>query len=341
MKRINLVLILLLGVALAGATTVDAKRGTSSWDKGVAAFKAGDLDQAAREFQQVALSQPDWPGGHYMLGEVYLRQGNAQKAVAALRKACELDPRNASYQLALGTAYLKSGNYSDAVRMLEKISPASVPQEQQAAFLHMLAVALDKTGDTAAALDFFQKALKANPNDPTLLYNYGSAAFEADDTPTAVAALEKTISLNPSEDLLASARSLLDLIQKPIDEAEYAPYAGGGTSSVVGQAFLRTRGGDVKTGAGRQVTLEPASEYALSWVGHFPSVPRQPVIGLYRRHAIADAEGRFRFDKLPAGKWLVSTEIKWLVPGAGETGGFVFGVVEVKEGETADLVLTR
>jgi hypothetical protein len=46
---------------------------------------------------------------------------------------------------------------------------------------------------------------------------------------------------------------------------EYAAFEQPGRGSIAGQAFLTTRGGDVKMGAGRTVTLDPATRYARAW----------------------------------------------------------------------------
>jgi tetratricopeptide (TPR) repeat protein len=186
--------ILLIVLLLGGAGALEA-----GWDEGVAAFKAGKLDQAAGEFQEVAAKQPDWPGGHYMLGQVYLKQGKAQEAVAALRKANELDGGNVSYQYALGTAYLKAGRYADAATLLKRINAASLPKEHQATFQQMLAVALDKTGDSSSALDALRKAAQGKPDDSDAWYNYGTAAFNAGDTATGVSALDRAVSLDPGD----------------------------------------------------------------------------------------------------------------------------------------------
>ena len=193
MRKISTI-ILLIGLLAGAAGGVEA-----GWDEGVAAFKASRFDQALREFQEVTAKQPDWPGGHYMLGQVYLRQGKAQEAVAALRKANELDGKNVSYQYALGTAYLKAGRYSDAAEMLKRINSASLPREQQAAYQQALAVALDKTSDSSSAVDALRKAAQSNPNDADTWFSYGTAAFNSGDTATAVTALEKAVRLDAAD----------------------------------------------------------------------------------------------------------------------------------------------
>ena len=48
-------------------------------------------------------------------------------------------------------------------------------------------------------------------------------------------------------------------------ESEYDPYAGSGTGTIAGQAFFRTRGGDVKFGAGCEVHLNPVTSYSTEW----------------------------------------------------------------------------
>ena len=193
MRKISTTL-LLMALLLAGAGVAEA-----GWEEGVAAFKSGKLDVAAREFQEVVAKQPDWSGGHYMLGQVYLRQGKAQEAVASLRKANELDGKNVSYQLALGTAYLKAGRYADAAEMLKRINPASLPKEQQASYQQTLAVALDRTGDSASAVDALKKAAAGKPNDGDAWYSYGTAAFNGGNTAEGVTALEKSVRLDPSD----------------------------------------------------------------------------------------------------------------------------------------------
>ena len=77
----------------------------AGWDEGVAAFKAGNYAQAAKEFQGVVEQQPDVYQGHLMLGQALLKLNRDQEALTHLRKAFELDP---SEQRA-GSAYPRQG----------------------------------------------------------------------------------------------------------------------------------------------------------------------------------------------------------------------------------------
>ena len=50
-------------------------------------------------------------------------------------------------------------------------------------------------------------------------------------------------------------------ITTPYSDEEHRPYTQKGNSVIVGQAFLKTRGGDVKYGAGDNVYLLPRTAY--------------------------------------------------------------------------------
>lgn len=184
--RTTAVTALAVALLLGGVTLVEAE-----WDAGVAAFKAGKLADAEREFEEVVAKQPDWPGGQFMLGQVLLQEKKNKEALEHLKKAYELNSNDVSYQYALGQAYLQNGRYSEAAQMLRKINPASLPKAQQANYQKLLAAALDRSGDSAAALQALRKAAEANPNDSDAWYDYGIAAFNAGDTASAISALGK------------------------------------------------------------------------------------------------------------------------------------------------------
>ena len=136
------------------------------------------------------------------------------------------------------------------------------------------------------------------------------------------------------------------------DEAEYAPYAKTGDATLSGQAFLMTRGGDAKKAAGRQVTLDPATTLGQQWwaerrmwnEGGFPSDAR---FLQARRTTVADADGRFRFDSLPAGTYFIRTMVRWEAPcldclgGTEIQGGQLGEKIDLRAGEKKEIVLSR
>lgn len=112
------------------------------------------------------------------------------------------------------------------------------------------------------------------------------------------------------------------------DSAEHRAYAGDGTASIKGQAFLRQNGGGVVTCAGAEVFAFPATDY-------FQPI-RYPLRALIEggtdsidnaakrlvRRTMCDAQGNFEIANLPAGEWIVITSVEWSV-GYRSQGGYL------------------
>lgn len=130
-------------------------------------------------------------------------------------------------------------------------------------------------------------------------------------------------------------------------ETAFAPFTSVGRATLAGQAFLKTRGGDVKYGAGNQVILVPAVDCAVSWwgsagrlwVGRF-TFPSSFAFQKSMRQTTSNGEGRFEFKNIPTGKYYLRTEVTWEVPSMGIQGGLVGGVFDLADGEHKDLVLS-
>lgn len=191
----NTIKILSLTVLLLGFG-VAAEAG---WEEGVQAFRAQNFSQAAQEFKSVVDAQPEFAGGHFMLGQAYMRLEKNSEALTHLRKAYELEPGSVNHQFALGQAYLSNGRYGESLQVLRKIDPASLPKQQQGVYQQMLAVALDKSGRSSEALGALREVARANPNDADAWFNYGAAAINADELDQGISALEKAVSLNGND----------------------------------------------------------------------------------------------------------------------------------------------
>ena len=131
------------------------------------------------------------------------------------------------------------------------------------------------------------------------------------------------------------------------DEARWA--AGTGTAIVEGQAFLKTRGGDVKYGAGNTVYLIPHTPHSFDWMvrvtsNRIDSTKVDPQMEKLVKRTTASGDGRFKFENLPAGPYLVITSVTWEVPGRYSSytqGGYLGTTVSATEGETVSVIVTR
>lgn len=147
--------------------------------------------------------------------------------------------------------------------------------------------------------------------------------------------------------------------------ADYYPFSKAGTAVIDGQAFIVIRGGDVvldtrgylttlsdnaRTASGKDVTLDPATPYAMTWymkegtsLRRFANVPKDPAFRAARKTTVADDAGKFKFEGLPAGRYIVRTTITWQTPRDSyrmmTQGGVASIVIDLAEGEQKTLII--
>lgn len=138
-------------------------------------------------------------------------------------------------------------------------------------------------------------------------------------------------------------------LQAQFNEIEFAPYREEGSGTVTGQAFLKTRGGEVRFGAGNEVVMVPVTSYTTeifqrSVLGSQQIQRPDPRYFAYRRTTTADGNGTFEIRNVPAGEYYLSCVIAWEVPGPyglQPAGGIAYGRVKVGAGETVKVIITR
>jgi len=128
---------------------------------------------------------------------------------------------------------------------------------------------------------------------------------------------------------------------------DFEPYKANGLGKIYGQAFLKTRGGDVKVGAGDKIVLWPFPPFmkeviSLKDQGHSITNYTQEMVQQmlpYVRESIGDAQGNYEFTGLPPGDYFLEVTIKWLA-GNQTTGGVIRKPVTLGEGQVMKVVLT-
>jgi hypothetical protein len=138
-------------------------------------------------------------------------------------------------------------------------------------------------------------------------------------------------------------------VSSPFNEDEIAPFTKNGTSAIYGQAFLKTKGGDTKYGAGDTIYLIPSTTYTKELISKAEEkgggflTNADPRVKQYIRKTTADGEGRFEFINLPKGDYYVGCRIVWKVAtgyGLAATGGNIYKFVSLKENDKAKIILT-
>ena len=135
----------------------------------------------------------------------------------------------------------------------------------------------------------------------------------------------------------------------PLDEYKTLPVKGSAT--IRGQAFIKTKGGDLKFAGGKEVLLNPVTSYSLQWwetayLNNKLMEDPDSKIYDYIKKQIADGSGKFEFNKVPAGEYIIATKVTWQTsPGDSGSmvrqGGHVAKRIVVKDGDEIDVVLTR
>ena len=133
-------------------------------------------------------------------------------------------------------------------------------------------------------------------------------------------------------------------VKTPVNTNDYVNYGKQGTGAIAGEAFGRTKGGDIKIAAGLRVFLDPVTPYStevyktLSNSGDLrkqraeDTVVFDPLMLKYRRTVIADSTGHFRFQNIPKGDYFVTCYISWLNVNFW-TGGWHVKRVRIADGE--------
>lgn len=139
---------------------------------GVAAEKAGHLDEAEEAFLSVLRQGGNVAFVHHNLGTVYQQRGDQDRAIGEFREAIRLQPQFAAPHILLGASLLASRRFPEAVRELERA--AELAPREPAAHLE-LAKAYESAGNPVGVVNQYQILCAIAPRDPEYTYQLGQA----------------------------------------------------------------------------------------------------------------------------------------------------------------------
>jgi len=184
-----------------------------------------DFEAAAQNYEQYLAKKPDDATVHYDLGYVYTALERRDDAKAEYEKAIDLDPQMGPAYKNLGLTLLAS-DPAAAVAPLQRASEL-LPDDPRTKWL--LATALEKSGQGAAAIDEFQAAEKLDDKDIDIRESLAFALYRAGRLSEAETAYRGALSLQPDGAALQKAHLGLAnslVADKKLDEAasEFAAY---------------------------------------------------------------------------------------------------------------------
>ena len=126
---------------------------------------AGEALERAQGLALKAISLDEfYPAAHVLLGRVYVRMGEDDRAVDALKRAVTLNPSEPDSYAGLGDALLWSGDVRASIEALE--TALSIDPRLSAEDLFSLGVAYFIDGNDAASVNIFERVTTRDEGNP-------------------------------------------------------------------------------------------------------------------------------------------------------------------------------
>lgn len=180
--------------AFRAAIAQDAKLWEAWLDIGVIELRRARLSEAAKALEQ-SVSIHASAEALEALGEVYVRQGRAKRAVELYERALVQAPTDTRLRNALATSLRHAGRLDEAEAEIRAILGQAAFDPM--AFATLGAIELDRGHDELAEL-VLTKGLSKNPDHPLLLTNLGLVALRKGDDQTALGLFDKASTADPS-----------------------------------------------------------------------------------------------------------------------------------------------
>ncbi len=181
------------------------------------------LDEALPQFQRAVEIEPSLTQARFHLGTALLAMGRPSEAVAPLQTAADAKPDDFNIRLQLGRALSATGQDEAALKELRKAANrrGGVTNAQA---LYALALALQASGDAAAAVPIFADATRSSDSWTPAAYNsaltnYALARVQTGDAKGALPLYARALSLGPDSATLREDYGAAYLQQSDLDHA--------------------------------------------------------------------------------------------------------------------------
>ncbi len=168
------------------AAEAAANPGTT-FDKAVALYRSGDLNNALELFQLIAVTEPSYPELNHNIGLILLKQGHTSAGVDFFNRELNRDPNHYGALTRLGDIRLQTGDQAGALAYYQKAANAHPHVVYPSFKIGEINLQQKKYDDAIRA---FNAALQADPNDQWSQINIGTAYYRKGDNGAALKIFE-------------------------------------------------------------------------------------------------------------------------------------------------------
>ena len=224
-RNMRLLLVLVLGAALAGCATPSGGSGSglakeSSTDKrseaarvrvelGQRYMQQGKLELAQENLQKALEYDANYVDAHTVLGVLMERIGHTREAGEHYLRAAELAPKSGATNNNYGQFLCASGRYAEAQKYFTRAMEDPFYKTPDVLYTNAGSCLLTGGGQAEQAEADFRRALEANPNNALALYSMARVLYLKNDYFHARAFVQRFEALGqPSPDALLLARDI-------------------------------------------------------------------------------------------------------------------------------------
>jgi tetratricopeptide (TPR) repeat protein len=211
--------------------TPSTKKAKTFLDKGDAYLSEGKLDLALKEFEKV-LDILESAEVYYNIGYIKTAQGEYDEALAAFRKATQINQMYAKAYQAMAGVYLKMGNKEMAEKYLNMAGEIFLDREMhdQAESIfnelliinpntinvyNSLGIIYRRQNRLEDAVKLYQKAIKISPDDENIHFNMGRAYLDMGNPQIAKRCFAIALKINPNFDTALGMIKTIESMETP------------------------------------------------------------------------------------------------------------------------------
>ncbi len=139
-------------------------------------YEIGSLGVALEELGEALKSDSNYAPAYNMLGLVYMELKEDAAAQQNFERALRINPLDADVNHNYGSFLCQRKREQEAIRYFLAAIKNPLYNQPDKSYVNA-GICIRRTGDAAAAEDYFQKALRLRPNQPQALYQMAELSF--------------------------------------------------------------------------------------------------------------------------------------------------------------------